>query len=361
MDSVELQSVLITLEESMAIELVGDYQRRDQPENIWWPSLARPRDISSRKETIHWILDTAKIEVRDLGQFAFEDMTTVNLEVTPSFASAAFEIGIEAFQDLENGVWGGKAIEAGTAWARQIGSEMRYFPQRRLADAIVCNPVCYDTHPFFDHGHPTNPNDPSAGTYTNDLDNVAADGWSGVLAPIDESVTVDVALSNAQRVISYIRGLKGPNGRDPRFLRPIGILVPPALTIRSQQLTGAKFIAQAAGATGGGSGDVELAIQKLGLGEPLIAPEIGSGFMRTYGIGSAPVSGSDTTWYVVCEARDVALSSYVYARRETFGVIFHDPGSSAELARKRKKQWTCAGRNEIVPALPYTMFRVHGR
>lgn len=360
MDSVELQSVVITLEEAMSVAMVTDYQRSMQSENIWWPSIARPRDISSRKETIHWLLDTAKIEPRDIGQIAFEDMSTVDLVVEPTFASSGLEIGIEAFQDLENGVWGGRAINAGTAWSRQIGVQMAYYPQFRLASAMLGNPTAYDSIAFFAHAHPTNVNDPSAGTYTNLLDNVAADGWSGTLAPLDESVTVDVALGNLQRVISYIRSLKAPNGRDPRFLRPIGLLGPPALTVRFQQLTNARFIAQAAGASGGGSGDIESVIRNWGFGDPLIAPELGAGFSYSYH-GGASVQGSDTDWYVVCESMDVEISSFIYGRREAFNVIYHDLASSAELARKGKLQWVCRGRNEIVPGLPYVLFKVKGR
>lgn len=361
MDSVELQSVVITLEESMSIAMITDYQRAMRSENVWWPSIARPRDIASRKETIHWLLDTAKIEPRDIGNIAFEDMSTVDLVVEPKFASSGLEIGIEAFQDLENGVWGGRAINAGTAWARQIGIQMAYYPQFRLAAAILGNPTAYDGQAFFDHDHPVNVNDPSAGTYTNLLDNVAGDGWSGTLAPIDESVTVDDALSNLQRVIGYIRSLKAPNGRDPRFLRPIGLLLPPALTVRGQQLTNARFIAQAAGASGGGSGDISAVIRNWGFGDPLVAPELGSGFSYAYEAGGTPVDGSDEDYYVICETQDVEVSSFIYGRREAFNVIFHDLASSAELARKGKLQWVCRGRNEIVPGLPYTLFKVKGR
>ena len=359
MDSVELQSVVVTLEEAMSVAMVTDYQRSMESENVWWPSVARPRDIASRKETIHWLLDTAKIEPREIGQIAFEDMSTVDLVVEPTFASSGLEIGIEAFQDLENGVWGGRAINAGTAWARQIGVQMAYYPQFRLAAAILGNPTAYDGQSFFDHGHPTNLNDDSAGTYTNLLDAVATDGWSGTLAPIDESVTVDAALGNLQRVISYIRSLKAPNGRDPRFLRPIGMLIPPALTVRAQQLTNARYIAQAAGATGGGSGDIESVIRNWGFGQPLVAAELGSGFSYSYG-GGAPVSGSDVDYYIICESMDVEISSFIYGRREAFNVIYHDLASSAELARKGKLQWVCRGRNEIVPGLPYVLFRVKG-
>jgi phage major head subunit gpT-like protein len=359
MDSVELQSVVITLEESMSIAMITDYQRAMRSENIWWPSIARPRDISSRKETIHWLLDSAKIEPRDIGQIAFEDMSTVDLVVEPKFASSGLEIGIEAFQDLENGVWGGRAINAGTAWARQIGVQMAYYPQFRLAAAMLGNPTAYDGVAFFAHGHPTNLNDPSAGTYTNLLDAVAADGWSGVLAPIDSSVTVDAALNNIQRVLAYIASLKAPNGRDPRFLRPIGILVPPALTVRAQQLTNARFIAQAAGATGGGSGDIEAVVRNWGMGDPLVAAELGAGFSYSYQ-GGPNVAGSDRDYYIICETQDVEVSGFIYGRREAFNVIYHDLASSAELARKGKLQWVCRGRNEIVPGLPYTIFKVKG-
>lgn len=354
MDAVELQSITLTVEESIAIAQVTDYHRMLRSENIWWPAIMRPRDVSSRQETINWILDTAKIEVRDFGQVVFEDMTSVDMLVKPSFATAGLEIGIEAFQDLKNNVWGGEAIDAGAAWGRQVGVQAAYFPQYRLARAILANATCYDGLGFFAHGHRVDPSDTSSPTYSNLLDNVSADGWDGVLAPIDKSVTLDVALDNITKVITYIRSLKSPNARDPRFLNPIGILVPTAMTSRIQQLTNARFIAQAA-ASGGGSGDITNVIRNLGLGDPLIAPELGANF--TYD----GVSGNDNDYYVVCESTDVEIASFVLARREAFNTIYHDMASSAELARRGKLQWISRGRLDAVPGLPYTMFKVKGR
>jgi hypothetical protein len=349
MDSVDLQSVTLTLEEAMSIASVTDYQRMMRSENIWWPALARPRDVASRKETIHWILDTAKIEVKDFGQVTFEDMTTVDMLVEPQFGSAGLEIGIEAFQDLRNGRWGGEAIDSGTAWARQMGAQMAYWPQYRMARSLLANPVCYDTLAFFHHSHQVNPGDASSPTYANLLDATSL----GTLSPIDETVTVDVAVKNLNRAIAYIRSLKSPNARDPRFLQPVGILVPTAMTARIQQLTNARFIAQAA-SSGGGSGDITGVIRNLGLGDPLIAPEIGAGY--TYD----GYSGSDVDYYIVCETADVEIGPFVYARREAWNIVYHDLQSSAELARRGKLQWVCRGRNEIVPALPYTIFKVKG-
>lgn len=349
MDTVDLQQVTLTLEEAMSVASVTDYHRMMRSENVWWPALARPRDVASRRETIHWILDTAKIEVKDFGQVVFEDMTTVDMLVEPQFGSAGLEIGIEAFQDLRNGVWGGEAIDSGTAWARQIGAQMAYWPQYRLARMLLANPTCFDGQPFFDRSHPLVPGDTSQGTYANLLDATSM----GALKPIDASVSVDTALNNLNDVVAYIRSLKSPNARDPRFLTPIGILVPTKMTTRIQQLTNAKFIAQTAG-SGAGSGDITNVVRNLGLGDPLIAPEIGAGYSYD------GYSGSDVDYYVVCETQDVEIGPFVYARREAWNIVYHDLQSSAELARRGKLQWVCRGRNEIVPALPYTIFKVKG-
>ena len=59
--------------------------------------------------------------------------------------------------------------------------------------------------------------------------------------PIDDSVTFDVAMANVQKVIAYIASIKAPNGVTPRFLKIRGLLLPPSLTARGQQISGVRL------------------------------------------------------------------------------------------------------------------------
>src|SRR5438477_33470 len=131
----------------------------------------------------------------------------------------------------------------------------------------------------------------------------------GIRVHVDQIEDLDGTGLN--KVVAYIASLRMPNGRDPRFLRPVTILAPPKLMPRLSQLTDAKFIAQAA-ASGGGSADVIAYISRLGLGQPqrvdefqssasynFQQPFMGTGGNVTFKPGTA--SGDDKTYYVVCQ------------------------------------------------------------
>jgi hypothetical protein len=124
--------------------------------------------------------------------------------------------------------------------------------------------------------------------------------------------------------------------------------VPPALQARAQQLTNARFIAQAA-ASGGGSADVEYVVNNWGYGQPVVAPELGSAF----------TNGSDTSYYVVAEqlASD-ELGSLLYIEREPFSIVYNTGMTDAQLRRASTLQWTIKGRNVVGYGHPYLLFKV---
>lgn len=307
--------------------------------NLWWRRIAKEMPSSAKRERVSWLLDTARIQRTGKGgNIEFEDIVALTHEAENLNAAAGLEIKKEAFEDVD-----GNGIDYSSQWSREMGAYAAYWPQKMVAQAILANPVTYDLKTFFANNHPTNPFNTGAGTYTNVF---TAGSGPGPL-PIDGSVTLDVAVANVAKAIAYTASLKMPNGEDPRMLRVAYLFVPPALTARAQQITNAKFIAQAA--TGGaGSGDVEAVIRNFGLGQPIEIPEVGAGF----------VNGSDTTWYIGME--DILtneLGAFNYINREAFSVLFYGPQTDAQLARIRRYQWTTEGRNVIMPGHPYLLFK----
>jgi len=332
---------LFDLESNMRLITSREFQRLNS--NVWWPKIAKEIPSSSKKERINWLLDSAKIQRTGKGgNVEFDDIVSNTLEVENLNAAAGLEMHKEQLDDLD-----GNGVQAAAHWSRQMGAYAAYWPQKMVAAALRANPDTYDGEAFFSLAHPINPYAPKFGTFRN-LFTGAADGiYPGALPIHVGAVTVDEAVANIAKAIAYIASLKMPNGEDPRFLKLDTIFHPPALAARAQQITNAKFIAQAAGSAAG-SGDIEAVVRNFGLGQPVELPELGSAF-----------GGSDTSYYLgMSEITENELGAFLYVNREPFSVIYHGPQTDAQLARIRKFQWTTEGRNVVEPGHPYLLFRV---
>jgi phage major head subunit gpT-like protein len=322
--------------------------------NTWWQRVAKETQLTAKKETLAWLLDTAQIEYvnRLGGEVQFDDMVSQLHSIEYKAATAGLKLNRYQMLDVKNGIPGGEAMDLANHWSRGIAAYMAYFPQKQIAalindgDQSTSIPFVYDGQLFFDTDHPVNPFDTSLGTYANVFTGAPSGSYPGAL-PIDASVTLDVALENVGKAIAYIQSIKMPNGADPRMLRARAIMGPPALTTRIQQLTNAKFIAQAA-ATGGGGGDVEAVVRNWGLVEPIEATELGAGF----------TNGSDTSWYLAVEQiTSDELGGLIWGNREPFQVTYHDTMNDADLDRANELQWICRGANVATYGHPFMLHK----
>jgi hypothetical protein len=327
------------LETNMKLITSEEYQRLNA--NMWWEKVAKLLPSLSLKERLIWLLDSAQIERGEAGNRVFEDMVSKTTVYENEFATAGLTITKEQFEDLD-----GNGVKLATSWSRQMGSLAAYWPQKVIAEAIRNNGDTYDELAFFHTAHPVNPFKEGAGTFANRFTGASSGAYPGA-CPIDASVSVEQAILNLGKAIAYVRSLKMPNGVDPRMLRIAGILHPPALTTRAQQITNAKFIAQSTSG-GAGSGDVEAVVRNFGVGQPIEADELGAGFEN----------GSDTHYYLlVDEITTNELGAITYVERESFNIQYHSDMDDSVLARLRKLQWLESGRNTVGMGHPYLMFR----
>ena len=311
-------SFLFDLESNMRTVVSQDYDRLLS--NLWWTRIAKTVSSSAKKEQISWLLDTAQIRPTGHGgHVQFDDMVAITTSVENVNASAGLRITKEQLDDLDgNGRPGGEGLRLAANWSRQVGAYAAYWPQKSLAAAIRANPIAYDGKAFFAPDHPVNPYLIGGPVYSNLFTGVTGPANPQGALPIDASVTVDVAVQNVAKALAYIASIKMPNGVDPRFLRISSIFVPPALTARAQQITNAKFIAQAAGSAAG-SGDIEAVIRNFGLGQPVQVEELGAAF-----------GGGDTDWYIGAEdILSSELGAFSYVNREPFSVLYYGPQTDA--------------------------------
>lgn len=329
--------------------------------NTWWRLVAKEMPSSTALERVTWFLDTAQIRREDEGSVSLEKLVSMSAEFEAEYASAALEILRKDLEDTVGGIPGGKGMDQSAAWAKQIAEQIVYFPQQEIAKIIRANPIGYDSKRLFAVDHPLNPFKPKVGTYANLItSDVLSDAGLGSAQPSIHqfgtgAVDVDTAITNVARVLAYIATIKQANGKQPRNLQVEGLLLPSSMRSRSQQITKAKFIAQAAGSSAG-SGDVEAVIADMNLGAPAIAPELGG----TFGDASDPKDGvgSDTDWYIRVSGAGEDMAATVWINREPFKVTALTGDTDRELLTARKFHWEAQARNVGAPGHPYQLIKV---
>lgn len=336
---------LMDLESRMQVLTESEYSRMGQ--NLWWQNVAKVRKSESRKEVLAWLLSTAMIREQGKGgNVRFDDLVSVTTEVENKDSGDALELSVNQLSDMD-----GNGMDLAGQWSTDIGAYMAYWPQKQVTHLLKNGHTAslytgYDSVAFFAANHPVNPYRSELGTFQNVFTGAASGSYPGA-CPIDDSIDLDDAVVNLAKIYAYIASIKMPNGEDPRFLVPKGILCAPRLFPRAVQLTSAKFIAQVAG-SGAGSADIAGLIQSMGYGKPVQCPEL-SGFE------------DDKTFFVVCEqATTSQLGGVIYVDREPYQIQYYGAQDQVELARRRKLEWHCHGRNSIMPGHPYLVFKCKG-
>jgi phage major head subunit gpT-like protein len=347
---------LFDLESRLKVIQEDEYSRMMSSENQWWEPFTKVQTSGSRKELFFWILSTATIEPQGKGgNVEFDDMVILESDYTNLDAGKGMKIRKQQLQDLD-----GNGVQVAESWVRQISAQAAYWPQKQVSKLILAGEsgLAYDGRPYFDTEHPYNPFDEGIGSYANLFTSTASGAYPGALPIHDHgsgSVDLETAFANVGKAIAYIKSLRMPNGKDPRFLVPRYLLVPPTLQNRAIQLTNAKFIAQVAG-SGAGSADVEAVIKRWGLNTPVIAPEFSS-------IGTGEET-DDTSWYIGCEQMTSSqLGALLYVDREPFRITYYTgegggTGVDAILDRAQELEWHTHGRNVAGYGHPYALFKV---
>lgn len=320
--------------------------------NHWWSQFTKVRQSNAGKDILFWLLETAKIRRLNKmgGNTKYSTIMDAKLEVENSFAGDALELPRKSFEDSDGG-----GVNAAMHWSQQMGIYSAYWPQKECARLLKYGDtdpefLAFDDVQFFSKAHPINHHKSSLGTYANLFTGAASGIYPGA-CPIDSSVTLEVALGNLIKVISYIECLTTATGEDPLNLEPVALAGGPLIHKRLVQLTGAKSIAVGGGdATKyGGSADVEAVVASLGLGAPVKIPEL---------------QANPTDWFVLCRNDyNPELGPILYVNRESFYTTYYTgkgggTGVDAILDRTDQLEWHHKGRNAIAPGIPYLLFKV---
>ncbi len=341
-------SFLFDLESRMRLASHSEYNRLLT--RLWYQKIAKPMPSTGKRERVSFMFDTAKIDYvsRLGGEVMFEDLAMSSFEFEAKAATGGFKLNRFQLDDHDGG-----GVQLAKEWSTQIGAYAAYWPQKQVANALkvggAASSLCYDGTPFFSAAHPVHPFEDAFGTYANDFTGAASGSYPGA-CPIDASVTLDVAFNNLNKIFTYVQQIKMPNGEDPRGLRVVGLIVPPAMRTRVVQLTNAKSIAQAAAGGGAAAADVEAVITDWGLQAPIVADEL-----------SAGLGGNDTTYYAIVDQLATSeVGAIGWSEREPFAVVYNGELTDAQLARMNELQWLTRGRNTTFYGHPYMLMRCRG-
>jgi phage major head subunit gpT-like protein len=341
----------MSLEQRM--QLIQEQEYAAMSSSLWAPQIYRTRDSQSRKELLQWFISTATITDQDEGgNIEFDKIEALYTSIENKTAGRGLELKKEQMDDIDGG-----GAQMAAQWVRDISQVAAYWPQLQTAKLMIggtsaTDYAAYDGKAFFATDHYVNPVEKTAlnvpSGYATTYRNLHS---SSNALPIDDTVSVETAYSNISKLISYLATIPTSNGLYPRHLQPIAWFVPPRMGPRAAVLTSAKFIASVAeSGKSAGTLDVQGLVSFLGMGMPTICPEL-----------SAAFGGSDTTYYVLAAARGTSrsvLGPIIYIPREPFGIIYHGPQTDAQLAIRRKFQWTEVGRYGIGPGHPFELHRV---
>lgn len=311
----------------------NEYNFNKLTRDLWYQRVTKDRNFDTKSERLSWLFETAGIDQMSpqdggetAGMMSFDDLATVTTEYFPAMYGRGFKMSRIRWENFLNGSNG--QLDPLTSWAGGVGKYGAYVPQRQIAQLFLngANVIGYDGVAFWSASHPTHPTIPGYGTYANTFTGGASGVYPGA-CPIDDSVSLETALTNLAKVLSYIRtAVLQPNGMgDPRRLVPKYLIHPVRMSPRVTLLLEAAFLPLSAN-SGGGAADVKQYLSRMARLEPIEAPELGAAITYTVPWGAATglsttVSGSDTTWYIACEeATDSELGSFVMSIRRPFAM-----------------------------------------
>lgn len=345
-------SLVVNVETRM--KRVSDDSYKARLANLWWRNVAIDDTTTGGKTILTWLLDTARIGEMNDGEWSHEDMFAIKHEYEVKFAGNGFKMNKTEFDDDDTSEL---AYRAAAAWAAQTGVQFAYWPQRLISyvlkyGASDAKIKSYDNLQFFANNHPVNPLRSEFGTYANLFTGAASGSYPGAL-PIDESVSVDVALANLAKLRAYVAGILSTNGVDPRNLVFDKLIVPPRLYPRANLLLNAEVVASTAAGGAGGSTDMRAYVKTLqGLGQPIEATELGANMP----------GGSDTSYYVSLKYQDAVvtdLAALMYVVREPFSIRYHGLMDDAKLQRVNEMQWASRGRNVVAMGHPFLLLKIN--
>lgn len=326
---------LMNFESRMQLIVENEYLRLLAAEETWWDAITKIRPSQTARELISWIVNGAYLEETTGTDVDFEDPDMLTTEWTVGDAGKGLKLRRKQFEDLD-----GNGVDIATDWAAQMGAQHGYWPQRQVAKLLKEGEAgkTYDGLPFFHAAHFTNGRDASNGTFANLL---TGSGY-GIHGGDDV-----VALQNLAKVYAVARKYKMPNGKDPRMLRPAGILCGPALAPQAWRLLNSKFFA----GTGIGSSDFTGFTSRMGYGKVIEAPELTE-------------AEYDSSYYVILEQLGTSkVGALVYVDREPFNIRYHTGrggGVGANLALDIGDQlaWVSSGRNVAGYGHPFLLLKV---
>lgn len=310
--------VLRRIDDNITYIFSSTWSRREK--QMHWRRVMKPRQQTTRREYVQWLLETAQIHDRNGGgRYGFDDL----VEFATLFEVDEFGEGLVLSR---NDIRDGLAFDRAGKWAKHIASAGVYWPQKMMHAALKAgktSTMAYDGKTLFATDHPVNPYGSTA-TYRN------------------LHTGMPFSPTNLAELRAYIRTIKAPDG-DPRMLRPTIVMSGADLELTVAHALGAEsYTDPTNGDQPGGTAVTNMIKQTFGMEPPISADEI----------------DEPGVWYLFCElVEDDELAGLIYSERDPYELTTLTAYDDAELLRAKEFMWDLNGRNRVNTGHPFLVHR----
>lgn len=330
---ITVPAVVRSVDQNVKTILSSAWARRNQ--NSWWRRIVKTRPSSTKKETIQWLLETAKIvDIGNGGRSVFGDLMAANITIENTTYGRALNLTANDISDaLGSQANTNNALDYAASWARHMGNAGAYWPQEQAASFMKnTTGLAYDGRPFFDSAHWVNPATKLGATYGNVF------------------YGMPMTAANYATIGAYIETIPAPDGK-PRKVKPRIVACGSDNRLNAVQLFGAEslFFTDPKNSAAPASNITK------GLYEteaPIIDADLS--FPAKVSGAANPYYG---TWWIAAElVEDDDLAGMIFQEREPFALNSYTMYTDPELARMDSFEWNFKGRNAFSGGHPFLVF-----
>lgn len=303
--------------------------------NLNWDKLCSVKSSTTLVELYFFLIETMRLDKEGRGgQQRYEDIAATAIEIVNENSGSALQLTRNEIEDNQmREPRGMPVLDFTGAWTKGVANLAMRWPQDQLFALLAQGNTAkaYDNLSFWNTAHLINPKRAATGTYANVFTGAAAGIYPGAL-PIDESVSLDVAISNFSKALAYVEALTGPDGK-PRNAVVKYAAVGTSLKTRINQILDTKLQSNTT---------IENVVSRYGI-EPIVFPEI---------------SLTDKSCKLICEFDDTEGGPLIFQNREDYALTMYDVDAFPELARRDSFEWRFRGRNAMAFGHPHKMFEM---
>jgi hypothetical protein len=320
-----IDNVITTQDELVAVQVNKYDQLLSDPNILWWDELTSDFTITKRKRVMNWIQSIAVLRKSAEGASRrYDDQVDASAELTSDDYEASLEVHNHDYADDD--------LDHAAAWARDIANYEALFWQVLLLELLAQGTVLkgYDDVPFFSANHPVLMN-ADEGTNKN--------LWSGY----------DLTPAGLKALTADIKGTLKTHNLPNGYIRPFRLWLNPQTEFAGAELLGAEIIGnlQADGINGSRT-------------NVLAQKAFKNAFGWDGGVRLMQDHPMEDSYYVECRVmgRSPYETPFVRVIREMIQMRMYTKADQVILGRSNRTEWQKDGRVAMRYGEPMCLHKV---